>query len=268
MPSHVTLKPLEANLTRHLNNVEKIHPYFVVALGQTKIRSQPAKKGGRTPEWEDAVSLENVDEKYCRLKLKTKRALLPDKTIGVCEIDLAELNEEKRSRWYDVVHKNKIAGRILIEGSILTTRISQSANALDERREPLIDASENTRQVASLGNLGQMEAREGVNRAEFAREVENKEKDGLVKHQEIIRTIEPIADVEDNDNNEIEKDFEYSGTNKIEENQENQQEQQIMNRDPRHPIIIIQRDSVVEDIPVERTEDEEISGIVKFTHNM
>jgi len=264
MPGHITLRPLEANLTGNVNNIEKLHPYLVVALGQTKIRSQPSKKGGRTPEWEDIVSLDREDEKYCKLKLKTKRALLPDKTIGVCEIDLAELNEEKRSRWYDVVHKNKIAGRILIEGSFFSTGVSQSANALDEKREPLIDASETHRQVASLGNLGQMEVKETINKQEFVdmRNVETG-KGTLVKQKEMIKVIEPLADVEDNENNDIDQDFEDSQTDRAGENQQIEHQ-----RDSRHPIIIIQRDSVIEDIPVERGEDEEITGIVKFTHNM
>jgi len=253
MPGNIVLRPLEANLTRNMPNIEKIHPYYVVALGRTKIRSQPAKKGGKTPEWEESVSVPSAEATSCRLKLKAKRTLLPDKTIGVCNIDLNELNEDKISRWYDVVHKNKPIGRILIEGSIFSG--AKSANELDQRREPLIEAADNNRQVASLNNLVDVDTREV---------------------REMIKNGDNAVETERN--YEVGKALGVPAVNIMEENGqhrdlENLEGLEVVGDQPRFrefvgPTIVIQRDSILEEIPVERTDEEEIAGVVKFRHNM
>jgi len=55
------------------------------------------------------------NEPYCYLEVKDKR-LLKDKMLGVCAIDLDELNTEgKYQRWYELYNKQSPVGEILIE---------------------------------------------------------------------------------------------------------------------------------------------------------
>ena len=215
MPGSLTLKPIEVNITKNLQHIENKHPYYVVALGGTKIRSQEAKVGDPNFEWDEAVLMPNTQERTCILKLKTRRSVLKDKTIGLCKIDLGELTTERVSRWYDILHKNKISGRILIEGSISSDEninsqpvvpASQSMNALEDKRNSLVENQDNARQVASLGNLPSQNPL--VNEGHVI----------VVEKPQIVVSEIPI-------NNEVNL-----------------------------------QDSFVEDIPLERTEEEEIHG--------
>lgn len=165
MPGNIVIKPIEANLTRNVSAVGKMNPYYVVSLGDSRQKGQVCKKGGKSPAWTDAVTVVKTADPFCVVEIKAKRALLPDKMIGTCKITVEELSEEKSARWYDLLHKDKVAGKILIEANLMAGEgelvtghnvqpmATHSANVLDEKsKEPLV-VEQNERNATSLHNL-------------------------------------------------------------------------------------------------------------------
>lgn len=172
MPGNVVVRPLQANLSRDASNIGPMNPYFIVTLDHVRYKSQICRKGGKTPVWRDTFSAKKVKDEYCIVELRTQNSLFPDKTIGLCQINLNDLPEAKSTKWYDVLYHNRIVGKVLIEASFLRTTssqaqsfystggfksaapstYSQSLNVLDDRRQNT-EPAYSSRYVGSLGDI-------------------------------------------------------------------------------------------------------------------
>jgi len=281
MPGSVILRPLEANLNKN-STLGKMSPYYTLASGDTKFKSQVCKKAGKSPVWQEPVSLQRADDSVCVLEVRTKRALLPDKKLGSCTINLAELTEEKTQIWHDILNKGKVVGRVLVEASLspgadgqpeiviasnegmaLPAIATQSANMLGEGQTGEIIAIEGNRYVSSLGNIP-------ANPVEFK-----------VMEQPMVQGVAPVVSQFENmpavSNVEINHLGQpvIRGSQLIDNRLADGEASKTQGVRVRHTEFIVdpqdvyqtendQGDFNLEDIPLERTEDEEIKGRVVF----
>lgn len=118
MPGTLTLRPLSANISRDTQIIGKMDPYCKIVLGKQKVQSQVCKNGGKHPHWDDTMTLRVIDEPTLSLEIKEKDWLLPDGTIGTCNINLSEIEKEARVlKWYPIQYEKFQVGKILIEAS-------------------------------------------------------------------------------------------------------------------------------------------------------
>jgi Ca2+-dependent lipid-binding protein len=91
-------------------------PYCILTLGDQSVKGTICKKGGKRPFWDDIVIFRGSQDPVVTLELMDKDTLTSDDLIGVCEIDLQEVEDEgKVTKWYELHYKRKLAGEILIE---------------------------------------------------------------------------------------------------------------------------------------------------------
>jgi len=116
MPGTLIVRPLSAKLTRDTELFGKMDPYCKIILGNQKVQGQVCKNGGKHPHWDDTLVLRRSHESTCHIELKEKDWLLPDGTIGVCDINLDEVEANKRVlKWYNVSYETHPVGQVLIE---------------------------------------------------------------------------------------------------------------------------------------------------------
>jgi len=116
MPGTVTIRPLSAKLTRDTELFGKMDPYCKVILGKQQAQGQVCKNGGKHPHWDDTLILKRNNESTCHIELKEKDWLLPDGTIGECDINLNEIEDARRVlKWYNVFYQHHNIGQLLIE---------------------------------------------------------------------------------------------------------------------------------------------------------
>jgi hypothetical protein len=86
------------------------------------------KKGGKHPVWDEVMAFKTTSEPAITLELMDKDTLTSDNIIGVCEIDLEEVEEEGRmAKWYELHYKRKLAGEILVETIFTKEQFDQDA---------------------------------------------------------------------------------------------------------------------------------------------
>ena len=116
MQGAVFIRPIKAKLFRDVELFRKMDPYCILTLGEHSLKGTICRKGGKRPFWDDIVAFRTTNEPVCVLELMDKDTLTADDTIGVCEIDLQEVEDEGRlAKWYELHYKKKLAGEILIE---------------------------------------------------------------------------------------------------------------------------------------------------------
>lgn len=116
MPGTLTIRPLTANLTRDTEIFGTMDPYCKIILGNQKISGEVCRNGGKHPSWEDTLVLRRISEPSCVIEVKEKDWLLPDGTIGICDVNLLEVEAQKRVlKWYPVLYENKPVGKLLLE---------------------------------------------------------------------------------------------------------------------------------------------------------
>jgi len=116
MPGSLIVRPIEANLTHNANLITKMNPYCSFVVGNTVVKSQVCKKGGKHPHWNDSVTLPITNEQKILVELMDKDKLSHDDNIGSFVLDLQELQSSgQMSKWYPLTYKNKAAGEILLE---------------------------------------------------------------------------------------------------------------------------------------------------------
>jgi len=117
MPGIVIFKPINAELDKDKGFLGILDPYCKIILGNQKVTTHICKKGGSKPEWNETLKLKR-DKPLCRLEVKSK-GLIFSKTLGICEINLDELEKEARTgtttKWHLISYKNKLIGQVLIE---------------------------------------------------------------------------------------------------------------------------------------------------------
>jgi len=118
MPGTLTIRPLSAKLTRDTEIFGQMDPYCKITFGKQKVQGSVCKNGGKYPHWEDALILRRDKEPDLEIEIKEKDWLLPDGTIGICRLNLREVESQKRVlKWFPVSYEHKPAGQILIEAT-------------------------------------------------------------------------------------------------------------------------------------------------------
>jgi hypothetical protein len=116
MPGTVIFKPIQANLSHEREFFVKMEPYCTFILGHQEAKGEICKEGGDKPCWNDTIALRRRYEPYCLIEIRDKGWLRTDEVIGKVEIDLQEIESERRvAKWYKVIHNNQPAGEIFIE---------------------------------------------------------------------------------------------------------------------------------------------------------
>jgi len=115
MQGSLFIRPIEARLYRDVELFRKMDPYCRLTLGNQTVKGTICKKGGKRPLWDDIFVFGKNEPTYV-LEVMEKGTLTADHTIGVCEIDLQEVEEEGNVlKWYELHYKKKLAGEILLE---------------------------------------------------------------------------------------------------------------------------------------------------------
>jgi len=116
MPGTFIVRPIEANLTHNTDLIKKMNPYCSIAVGNTRIKGQICKHGGKHPHWNDSMTIPATGESKALLQLMDKDRITKDDNIGSCMLDLQEVQAAGQvSKWYPLYYKNKSAGEILLE---------------------------------------------------------------------------------------------------------------------------------------------------------
>jgi len=116
MPGTFIVKPIEANLTHNTDLLGRMNPYCSVVVGNTRIKGQICKKGGKHPHWNDSITVPATGESKVLVELMDKDKITHDDHIGSFELDLNEVQSIGQiSKWYPLTYKNKTAGEILLE---------------------------------------------------------------------------------------------------------------------------------------------------------
>jgi len=116
MPGTFIIRPIEANLTHNTDILTKMNPYCSIAVGNTRVKGQVCKKGGKHPHWNDAITLPPTNESKVLVQLMDKDRISHDDNIGSFMLDLQEVQATGQvSKWYPLYYKNKAAGEILLE---------------------------------------------------------------------------------------------------------------------------------------------------------
>jgi len=128
MLGSLCIRPIEAKLFRDVEFFKKMDPYCLVSFGDSIVKGTICKKGGKHPVWDDIVVFKMTNDPTCIIQLMDKDTLTADDTIGVCEIDIQEVEEEGRVlKWYELHYKRRLAGEILIEAAFMQEDSSQDA---------------------------------------------------------------------------------------------------------------------------------------------
>jgi len=93
-------------------------PYCVFMVGNKAFNSEVSKKGGKHPQWNDAITVPISNESSINVDLKDRDHITKDDLIGSFTVDLQEIESKKRtSKWYPIFSKEKLAGEILLVAS-------------------------------------------------------------------------------------------------------------------------------------------------------
>jgi len=118
MPGTITFRAIEANLTHNTDLIGKMNPYCAYIVGDSVFKGQICKKGGKHPQWNDAVTIPYTNQNQVVVEIMDKDRFSRDDNIGSFLINLNELqNSGNSSRWYPLTYKNKPAGEVLLETS-------------------------------------------------------------------------------------------------------------------------------------------------------
>jgi len=117
MSGTLIIKPIQGKLTHDTDTFTKMDPYCQVILGDQVIKGKVCASGGKTPKWEDSITLKYSGEPVCFVELRDKDAVSADEIIGVCQIDLHTLSDQS-SKWWPIYYKQQPAGEVLFEISL------------------------------------------------------------------------------------------------------------------------------------------------------
>jgi len=116
MSGSIILKPIQAKLTRNVASFMKMDPYCVARYANINLKGQVCKGGALNPFWSEAFIFSLVNDHFCFIEIKNKDVLAKDSVIGICQIEIEKLKEEKESKkWYNLYYNKKNVGEIQIE---------------------------------------------------------------------------------------------------------------------------------------------------------
>jgi len=114
----IIIKPLEAKLERNVASFSKMNPYCVAKVGSIELRGKVCKSGGTRPVWAEAFVFSLRSNEDCFLEIKDKDMLTSDSTLGVCRIEIKELQEKGTvTKWYKLYYKKKEVGEVELEAT-------------------------------------------------------------------------------------------------------------------------------------------------------
>jgi len=113
MTGVLNIKPLEAKLTHDTEIFGKMDPYCEVMIGSEKVKGKTCHGGGKTPTWQDVITVHRKGEPALYIELKDEDPGKDD-IIGVCQVDLTKLSNHS-TNWYPVYYKQKPAGEVKLE---------------------------------------------------------------------------------------------------------------------------------------------------------
>ncbi len=82
------------------------------------LRGKVCKNGGTRPVWAEAFVFSLKSGEDCFLEIKDKDMITSDSTLGVCRIDVKELQEKGSiNKWYKLYYKRKEVGEVELEAT-------------------------------------------------------------------------------------------------------------------------------------------------------
>ena len=109
------VKPERAQLLHNKDLIGKMDPYCIMTIGNQKVKSSVCKRGGKTPKWDDALTLDVHHEQKMKIELYDRDRFRRDDYIGECYVPLGEIYEKVNLEgWYPVVNKGLPEGNIYL----------------------------------------------------------------------------------------------------------------------------------------------------------
>jgi len=119
MSGILTIKPLQAQLTRDVNFIHRMDPYVIFTLGTQKRRTTVCHDGAKKPFWNDVIVLNKTFENVLIAQVYNVENIpfLKDSWIGTAEINLNNLSTGyfQGQQWFDIWYDQSNAGKILID---------------------------------------------------------------------------------------------------------------------------------------------------------
>ena len=108
----LTVKVIEAKLTRDTEMFASMSPYVKVLCGGVEYQTKIHESGGKQPKWNQSFNFSIVGERTLTFKIMDKDTFSSD-TIGECTIKLDDVYMEKSiEKWFSIIYDNVGAGQI------------------------------------------------------------------------------------------------------------------------------------------------------------
>jgi hypothetical protein len=138
----LSLKVIQARLTRDTEFFGKMNPYCVVKLGDFKTQTNTHKSGGKFPSWsnEFMLSVETDDSLIAEV---WNTGLLNDDLVGTATVDLrlAFRDANEVADWYEIIFKGRKAGLIRLEMKLEAMTSYYGGMASEQMPTPRISRS-------------------------------------------------------------------------------------------------------------------------------
>ena len=119
MPANYVFLPIEGNFKEDINLPNAVDRYCIFILGNHRIQTSFCEPRRHRPHWNDIVNIETPigeEPEFCYVEVREKSPGGPDELVGFAEIPLKDIQKQGRiTKWFDVKHKNELAGQILVE---------------------------------------------------------------------------------------------------------------------------------------------------------
>jgi Ca2+-dependent lipid-binding protein len=110
----LTVKVIEAKLSRDTEMFASMSPYVKLLCGGVECQTKIHESGGKTPSWNQSFHFNIVGERTLTFKVMDKDTFSSD-TVGECTIKLDDVYMEKHiQKWYSIIYENVGAGQIHI----------------------------------------------------------------------------------------------------------------------------------------------------------
>jgi hypothetical protein len=189
MPGSYTLKPIEAKLTHDTELIGRMSPYCAFQLGETTVKSNICKKGGKNPHWDDVVTLPAPvnNESILNVHVMDKDRFTQDDQIGSVSVDLSALQTKgQSSKWYPLYYNNEPAGELLLEASFIPSDSKSQFAGFEENIVSNLEADAKIYQ----------EQRQVVEPHTFTKEIDVVETVPVIQNVEVMEPVKIIKDVE------------------------------------------------------------------------
>lgn len=131
----LSLKVVQARLTRDTEIFGKMDPYCVIKIGRVNTKTKTHKSGGKFPMWNSEFNIDIETDECLICEVWDADFFKSDDLVGTSQIDLrtALRGSNETQDWFELLYKGKKAGTIRLEMKydLMTTyfgsRVTQSA---------------------------------------------------------------------------------------------------------------------------------------------